>query len=184
MIGDAVRRAALSVLALALLSPATAALAALADNAPPPLVAVFPIEVVDTSGEAANGQWPGRIAAVTHALAGQLAESGRYRTVELAPGDAAEGPVHACAPCWRDPARKAGADAVAIAVVHKMSTLIASLHVWLVDVPTGQPLRQGSVSLRGDTEEAWRRAVAFLLRRGILEPNAAHPMLSSPFPGG
>jgi hypothetical protein len=156
------------------------ALAALAADHPPPLVAVFPVEVVDTSGEPPNPQWPKRIANVTHALAGQLAESGRYRTVELAPG----GAILQCAACWRDPARAAGAEEAAIAAVHKMSTLIASLHVWLVDVSTGRTVRKGAVSLRGDTEEAWRRAVGFLLRRGILDPDPEHQMLSSPFPGG
>ena len=73
---------------------------------------------------------------------------------------------------------------MAIAVVHKISTLISSLHVWLLDVETQQIIRQGAVSLRGDTEEAWRRAVSFLLRRGILSEDARQPMLSSPFPGG
>lgn len=146
-----------------------------------PLVAVFPIDVFDTSGEPPNPQWPGRIAVVTQALAAQLADSGRYRTVEVT--TAAE-PAWRCADCWRDPARAAEAEMAAIAVVQKMSTLISSLHVWLVDVGSGQLLRRGAVSLRGDTEEAWRRAVDFLLRRGILDPDPDHPMLSSPFPGG
>ena len=73
---------------------------------------------------------------------------------------------------------------MAISVVHKTSTLISSLHVWLLDVATQRMLRQGAVSLRGDTEEAWRRAVGFLLRRGILNGDASRPMLSSPFPAG
>ena len=145
-----------------------------------PLVAVFPIDVFDTSGEPPNPQWPERIAVVTQALAAQLAGSHRYRTVEVT---AAE-PAWRCVDCWRDPARAAEAEMAAIAAVQKMSTLISSLHVWLVDVESGQLLRKGAVSLRGDTEEAWRRAVDFLLRRGILDPDPDRPMLSSPFPGG
>jgi hypothetical protein len=175
------------LLILAAALPAPAALAALAQDAPPPLVAVFPIEIADTSGEPANPQWPERVATVTHELARQLAASGQYREFELPPAAAQAGdtrPVYRCDGCWRDPARKAGADAVAITVVHKTSTLISSLHVWLLDVATQQTIRQGAVSLRGDTEEAWRRAVDFLLRRGILNVNASQPMLSSPFPGG
>lgn len=175
------------LLALVAALPAPAALATLAEVAPPPVVAVFPIEIADTSGEPPNPQWPERVTAVTHELAVQLAASGQYREVELAPADmqaAASLPVYRCDGCWRDLARKAGADAVAITVVHKTSTLISSLHVWLLDVATQQTIRQGAVSLRGDTEEAWRRAVGFLLRRGILNPDASQPMLSSPFPGG
>lgn len=157
---------------------------ALGAEQPAPLVAVFPVEVVDTSGEPPNPQWPERIVGVTRALAGQLADSGRYRTVELEPGGPPGSTVLRCPACWRDPALAAGADEAAIAVVQKMSTLIASLHIWLVDVSSGQIVRKGGVSLRGDTEEAWRRAVSFLLRRGILDPDPQHQMLSSPFPGG
>jgi hypothetical protein len=93
-------------------------------------------------------------------------------------------PLYACGGCWRDVARSVEADTVAIAVVHKMSSLIASLHLWLLDVETQRTVWQGAVSLRGDTEEAWRRAVSFLLRRGVLGDDPGRPMLSSPFPGG
>lgn len=148
-----------------------------------PLLAVFPVEVVDASGEPANPQWPDRIAAVTRQFAERLAGSGRYRTVELAPADATR-PAHQCAACWREPARAAGADAAAISVVQKMSTLIAALHVWLIEVPTQKLIWQGAVSLRGDTDEAWRRAMDYILRRGILSPEGGRQMLSSPFPGG
>jgi hypothetical protein len=93
-------------------------------------------------------------------------------------------PIYRCDGCWRELAREVGADAAAITVVHKISTLVSSMHVWLVDVATQKLIRQGAVSLRGDTEEAWRRALGFLLRRGILSDGGGHPMLSSPFPGG
>ena len=35
-----------------------------------------------------------------------------------------------------------------------------------------------------DAIEAWRRAMGYLLRRGVLSPEPARQMLSSPFPGG
>ena len=176
------RRTLILVVLVALL-PLRPALAALASDHAPPLVAVFPLEVVDTSGEPPNPQWPTRVPAVTRLLADGLAASGQYLAVAAAPaGDGA--PVHQCAACWRDPARAAGAELAAIAVVQKMSTLIAALHVWLVEVATGKVAWQGAVSLRGDTDEAWRRAMDYLLRRGILAPEPGRQMLSSPFPGG
>ena len=188
MIATALARPACRLLLVLLAAlPVRPAHATLADDALPPIVAVFPIEIADTSGEPPNPQWPERVTAVTHELALQLAASGQYREVELAPAAVqavATVPVYRCDGCWRDLARNAGADAVAISVVHKTSTLISSLHVWLLDVATQRMLRQGAVSLRGDTEEAWRRAVDFLLRRGILNGDASRPMLSSPFPGG
>jgi hypothetical protein len=174
---------------LLLLAIATAlllrpALAALAADHPPPLVAVFPVEVIDTSGEPPNPQWPSRIQTVTRQLAEQLGGTGSYRTIAATPAGPDAQAAFRCAPCWREPARAAGADVAAITVIHKLSTLIASLHLWLVDVDSQKLLRQGAVSLRGDTDEAWRRAMEYLLRRGILDPDPQHRMLSSPFPGG
>ncbi len=174
-------------LAVAALVPGRTARAELTDLSPPPAVAVFPIEVADTSGEPSNPQWPARVAAVTVELGQELAASGRYRVVDLDPMReriAALDPLYACGGCWRDIARSAHADTVAIAAVHKMSTLIASLHLWLLDVATQRTVWQGAVSLRGDTEAAWRHAVGFLLRRGLLGGDSGRPMLSSPFPGG
>ncbi|MFO1048376.1 MAG: DUF3280 domain-containing protein [Geminicoccaceae bacterium] len=163
--------------------PARPASATLATERAAPLVAVFPLEVVDTSGEPPNAQWPARIATVTRLLAERLAASGQYRAVELQAADPDQ-PLYQCAACWRAPARTAGADTAAIAVVHKLSTLIAALHVWLIDVETQKLAWQGAVSLRGDTDEAWRRAMDYILRRGILSPEPGRQMLSSPFPGG
>jgi Protein of unknown function (DUF2380) len=175
------------LIALAAVQIVRAAAAALGETAQTPTIAVFPIEVADTSGEPPNPQWPERVTAVTAELAQQLQASGKYRVVDLAPVHerlATVAPVYRCQGCWRDLARAVGAETVAIAVVHKISTLISSLHVWLLDVETQQLIRQGAVSLRGDTEEAWRRAVGFLLRRGILREGDGPRMLSSPFPGG
>ena len=104
-----------------------------------PTVAVFPIEVADTSGEAGNPQWPQRVAVVTGTLARELTASGRYRAVDLTSERdrlAGMAPIYRCDGCWRELAREVGADAAAITVVHKMSTLVSSMHVWLVDVAT------------------------------------------------
>ena len=181
------RKAAGAALALSLVLQTGPVDAALAETTPPIVVAVLPIEVADTSGEAANPQWPGRIAAVTETLAQALSESGRYRAIDLTPESdrlAPMAPIYRCNGCWLAVVRETGADAVAITVVHKMSTLVASMHVWLLDVATQQTIREGAVSLRGDTEEAWQRAAEFLVRRGILSDKNGQPMLSSPFPGG
>ena len=99
----------------------------------------FPIEVADTSGEAGNPQWPERVAVVTGTLARELTASGRYRAVDLTSERgrlAGMAPIYRCDGCWRELAREVGADAAAITVVHKISTLISSMHVWLVDVAT------------------------------------------------
>ena len=153
----------------------------------PPTVAVFPIEFADTSGEPPGAGRAGQIAAATEDLAGLLAGSGRYRPVDLASIrerlDAA-GPLSRCHGCWLDLSRDAGAAIAVVTIVHKMSTLISSMEVWMVDVASRRVLRNGAVSLRGDTPEAWHRAVGYLARNALLSDDADHPSRSSPFPDG
>jgi Protein of unknown function (DUF2380) len=150
-------------------------------------LAVFPVELADTSGEAAKPGRAGQVAATTGELADLLEGSGRYREVDLSPlrdDLAAAGPLHRCGGCWIDMARRAGAEVAAVAVVHKVSTLVSSMYVWLVDVAARRVVRSGAVSLRGDTDEAWRRAAGYLARNVLLNESPDHPSLSSPFPGG
>jgi hypothetical protein len=163
------------------------AAASSADTGEPQTVAVFPVEFADTSGEPPGAGRAERIEGVTEELADLLEASGRYREADLAPVSqrlAAAGPLHLCGGCWLDIAREAGAEVAAVTVVHKMSTLIGSMHVWMVDVSAKRVIRDGAVSLRGDTDDAWRRAAAYLVRNVVLKEDAIRPSLSSPFPGG
>jgi len=161
--------------------------AAGAPPVPPRPTAMFPVEFADTSGEAPRPGRDAQVAATTAGLADLLAGSGRYRAVDLAPVRgrlAAAGPLHRCGGCWVDLAREAGAEVAAVTVVHKMSTLVSSMRVWVVDVATRHVVREGAVSLRGDDDEAWRRAARYLARNVLLDEGRARPSLSSPFPGG
>jgi len=153
----------------------------------PQPVAVFPVEFADTSGEPAGAGRSGRIDDATAELDQLLEDSGRFRVVDLAPVRdrmLAAGPLHLCDGCWQGLARDAGAEVAAVTVVHKMSTLIASMHVWLVDVAAGQVMREGAVSLRGDTDEAWQRGIRYLVQNVLLKEDPGHVSRSSPFPGG
>lgn len=150
-------------------------------------VAVFPVEFADTSGEVPGAGRAERVADTTGELADLLEGSGKYREVDLAPVRhrlAAAGPLHLCGGCWLELAEEAGAEIAAVTVVHKMSTLVSSMHVWIVDVAARRVIREGAVSLRGDTDEAWRRAARYLTRNTILNEDSVRPSLSSPFPGG
>ncbi|WP_159709921.1 DUF3280 domain-containing protein [Geminicoccus flavidas] len=150
-------------------------------------MAVFPVEFADTSGEPPGADRSGRIEDATAELDRLLEDSGKYRAVDLAPVQGrlqAAGPLHRCDGCWQGLARDAGAEVAAITVVHKISTLVASMHVWLVDVAAGRVVRDGAVSLRGDTAEAWQRGVRYLARNVLLNEDPDHVSRSSPFPGG
>jgi hypothetical protein len=160
--------------------------AAAAEDGRPQMLAVFPVELADTSGEAPKPGRAEQIAATTGHLASLLEGSGRYRAADLGP---LRDRLAGAGPLYRDDrwvamAREVGAEAAALTVVHKMSTLISSMHVWLVEVATGRVLRAGAVSLRGDTEEAWRRAADYLVRNVLLSEAPGRPSLASPFPGG
>jgi hypothetical protein len=160
---------------------------ALAETGRPQAVAVFPVELVDTSGEAPRPGRDGQIAATTGELAALLDGTGRYRSVDLAPVRdrlAASGPLDRCDGCWLGLARDAGAEIAVVTVVHKVSTLISSMHVWMVDVADRRVVRDAAVSLRGDTDEAWRHAADYLVRNALSREDDGHPSLSSPFPGG
>ena len=64
--------------------------------------------------------------------------------------------------CERDLARLVQADRVLIGAVDKVSTLIGSLRLRIVDVATGQSIFSRVLGFRGDTDEAWQRAARFL----------------------
>jgi hypothetical protein len=62
-------------------------------------------------------------------------------------------------------------DAAGIGAIDKVSTLIGSLTLRIADVETGRNIFVRAVSFRGDTYEAWQRAMRSLIRE--LEKPAA-----------
>ena len=71
-------------------------------------------------------------------------------------------PLDRCNGCERDLARLVHADRVLIGAVDKVSTLIGSLRLRIVDVATGQSIFSRVLGFRGDTDEAWQRAARSL----------------------
>lgn len=134
-------------------------------------VAVFPFELADTSGEAAASGHDARIALATAHLARKLEQSGRYRPVDLTPLAAevtATAPRYECGGCWLDVARKSGADLAVLPTVHKVSTLISTMDLWVADLRSGQYVAHVSGQIRGDTDTAWLRGVDFLVDERLL----------------
>lgn len=134
-------------------------------------VAVFPFELADTSGEAAPASHDARIALATSHLARKLEESGRYRQVDLSPlaaEVAATAPRYDCGGCWLAVARKSGADLAVLPAVHKVSSLISTMDLWVADLRSGQYVAHVSGQIRGDTDTAWLRGVDFLVDERLL----------------
>jgi uncharacterized protein DUF2380 len=140
--------------------------AAAADGAPLPVpIAVLDLVYVDTSGEPRDQsqEHAARIRRFADALRSDLVRSGKFRVVT---------PQCGSAPCAADGepselvarAREAGAKLVLIGGVHKQSTLIQWAKVQAVDVDAGRPVLDKLFTFRGDTDEAWQRAEAFVAR--------------------
>jgi hypothetical protein len=146
-------------------------LAAPAAQAEAPLAAVFAFELDDTSlqGEM-RGQDQGdlaRLAKLDVQLREGLARSGRYTPVAV-PTDPSEPSWWTCDGCEVAPARKAGARYSVIGWVQKVSNLILNINIVIRDVQTGQRVAAGSVDIRGDTDESWKRGISYLLQNRIL----------------
>lgn len=150
-------------------------------RADPPKLAVFDFELVDTSlqGEV-NGPRADehdRLMRVGDQLRRQLAESGKYHLLDIAPVNAAAhgSNLQACGGCDVQYAKQLGADLAITGVVQKVSNLILNINIYLRDVHTGRLVTSMSVDLRGNTDETWSRATSYLLRNRLLAPNYGAP---------
>jgi len=113
----------------------------------------------------------GRLAAIRLQLEDALAAEGMYRVVDVGPASAmidnyrSRMQLHACNGCELDIARTLHADRVLVGWVQKVSNLILNINIRIEDAGSGQVLLVRSVDLRGNTDETWRRGMAYLVRR-------------------
>ncbi|HEV2677431.1 MAG TPA: DUF3280 domain-containing protein [Aliidongia sp.] len=162
-------------LAVLLCLAATIAPAGLARAEPPTPLAVFDIELINTSLAPSTPEELERIRALGRQLRDALAQSGRYRIVDLAPVQAAldKAPeLRNCNGCELPLARQVGAHQAAVAWVQKVSNLILNINLKIEDATTGARVRAGSVDIRGNTDESWTRGLRFLLEDQILADKA------------
>jgi hypothetical protein len=136
----------------------------------PRAIAVFPVELFDTSGE---GEKPGqaeRLVLATRTLTDLLAQTGHYKAVDLAPYApriAATEPRYTCNGCWREIAKETGAELAAIAVVHKISTLKSTASIYIADLAADRYIAAAHGSFRGDDDKAYVRALTFLVNERL-----------------
>lgn len=133
-------------------------------NRIPAVIAEF--DNYDTSGEA--GDHAAEHAARVHAFAGllrdKLTSGGKYDVLAL------NCPEPTCSAGSMNPddlvqaARRSGARLLVYGGIHKMSTLVQWGKVNVVDLEKEELLLDRSFSFRGDTDVAFRRAAAFIVR--------------------
>ncbi len=126
-------------------------------------IAIADFSYVDTSGEQRDqsGDHAARLAAFTAALKADLAARQTWRVVAMECG----GPCRVAdmpASQLLAAARQAGANILLIGGIHKMSTLVQWAQIKAIDADSGRPLIDKLFTFRGDTDEAWRRAEAFV----------------------
>ncbi|MGQ0686105.1 DUF3280 domain-containing protein [Bradyrhizobium sp.] len=150
-------------------------------RAEPPKLAVFDFELMDTSLE---GEMRGpqaeeheRLIRISGLVRRQLAESGKFQLLDIAPVKAAADAsnLQACGGCDVQYAQRVGADLVITGVMRKISTLILNLTIFVRDVHTGQLITAMNADLRGNTDESWTRATSYLIRNRLLAPNYGKP---------
>jgi hypothetical protein len=135
-----------------------------------PAAAIFPFEIYDTSGEAPQPDLTERLAMATRVLSEALEKTGRYSPVDLGPFSAeiaATAPRYRCGNCFLPVARQAGAAFAVVPVVHKVSSLITSMDIWILDASSGADVAHLGGQIRGDTPEAYEHGVRFLVRNRL-----------------
>jgi hypothetical protein len=127
-------------------------------------VAVADFDFVDSSGEPTDqvAAHAARLKELQQVVGTALNRSGHFDAVGIS-----------CAtpPCSADnldaasltgAAQKAGAQLLVFGGVHKISTLITFGRVAVVDVASGRSLLNRAVTFRGDSEDAWQHADAYI----------------------
>jgi Protein of unknown function (DUF2380) len=143
-----------------------------------PALLILPLDMVDTSGETPSHaqEHEDRLVALAQYLSQALAHDGSYAIIDPSPisgqiNKARTVRLSECNGCELDLARLVHADRVLIGKVDKVSTLIGSLDLSIVNVATGERVFSRVLSFRGDTDEAWQHAARFFVRE--LEATAA-----------
>jgi len=163
-------RRSLSPLSALLLALATT-LAALnppsaiaADDHHSAVIAVFGFSYSDTSGEVRDqrNEHAARLARFMSALEADLEAPGKLRVVVLVCRPEPCTPTQSAPADALEAARAAGADLLMIGTIHKMSTLVQWAKVEVINSKSGQAVLDKLFSFRGDSDEAWVRAEAFI----------------------
>jgi len=147
-----------------------------AGAADPARLAVFEFELIDSSlqGEAPSPDPAdvARLRMVEAELRERLAASGRFELVDLAPAAAQlEGgrQLWNCNGCEVAIARRLDADLALLGWVQKVSNLIININISIREVPSRELVFTGSVDIRGNTDESWRRGIHYLLENRLLK---------------
>ncbi len=137
-----------------------------------PTIAVISFELVDDQPDAIrDADHKRRLTAIQAQLQQGLHQRGLYRVVDTAPVQAQietlreqNAFVYRCNGCLAEVGQRLGTRLVAVGWVQRVSELILNVNVSVRDAATDQEVLSKSVDLRGNNDESWTRAMAFMLR--------------------
>jgi hypothetical protein len=138
-------------------------------------MAVFDVELLDSSGEGDSPAQRARLAMLSDVLHERLAESGRYRLVDLAPVAEEidrQRPLYRCGGCQLALTRQVGADLALNVIVRKVSTLKQEIALIVADVRSDEIVAFHSVSIRNNSDRAWREGLLYILDNRLLRDDA------------
>lgn len=171
--------------ALAAIAISGAAADAQTSSSPPAKLAVFDIELDDFSaGGPIAGESPeetARLHRMTSLVRQLLAQSGLFEII-----DGSASTDQRVRDRWlrkwgcdADIARALGADLSFVCFFRKVSVMEQYLEMRIRDARAGDLVHVSQTDLRGETDQSWSRALKFLIRYQLVEPELArqhHPV--------
>jgi hypothetical protein len=143
------------------------------DSADLPRVAFFAFQLINTSLEPTMKGELHRIGMLDDLFRERLDNSGRFKIVPIPPDlqqrIAARPEISGCNGCERDYAKNIGANWAAWGTVQKVSNLILNINLYMEDATSGKLEFAKSVDIRGNTDEAWRHGLDYMLRHYLFE---------------
>jgi Protein of unknown function (DUF2380) len=135
-------------------------------------IALFDFELINTSLEPTSPDEKSRLAMISGLLREEFAARDDFDfevldTTPLAQDIARIGSLHGCNGCELRLAQRIGARFAALGWVQKVSNLILNINLQVREVATGRLIQAGTVDIRGNTDESWRRGLLYLLERRI-----------------
>jgi hypothetical protein len=131
----------------------------------PVAMAIADFDNFDTTGEDAerSAAHAGRVKAFADFLRNDIAADARFTIVPLTCGDMPCSPARTRPATFLEAARAAGARYLVYGGIHKQSTLVQWALVHAIDLEKDKLVLERTFSLRGDTDEAFRRAADFIV---------------------
>jgi hypothetical protein len=133
-------------------------------SAAPLTVAVADFDYIDTSGEVRDQrkEHEARMLRFTELLRESISAQGDFQVQQLECAERPCTPINMQPQKFIDASRRSGARFVLYGGIHKISTLVQWGDIQLLDLEADKVLFRQNVTFRGDTDEAYRRAAAFV----------------------